>query len=105
MSQIVPYVCKHLGGAVTSCIIDNGDPWFKAVDVAKALRHTDTDKATRRHVADDDKRQQGSFNLNPAEVAGLKGNWKTTIYINEFGFFCLIFGSNLAPKQKTPCGR
>ena len=60
------------------------------------MRYTDTDKAIRRHVTDDDKRQQGSFNLNPAISAGLKGNWKTTIYINESGLFCLIFGSNLA---------
>ena len=61
MSQIVPYVCEHLGGAITNCIVDDGDPWFKAVDVARVLRYTATDTAMHMHVADDDKRQQGSI--------------------------------------------
>ena len=86
MSQIVPYDCEHLGGAVASCIVDNGDPWFKPVDVARALRYTDTDKASRRHVADDDKRRQGSCNLNPATSAGLKGNWKINVHQRVWSF-------------------
>ena len=66
MSQIIPYTCEQLGGIQISCIIDDGEPWFRAIDIATALKYTDTDKAIRRHVADDDKRQQGSFDLNPA---------------------------------------
>ena len=72
-----------------------GSRGFKAIDIATALKYTDTDKAIRRHVADDDKRQQGSFDLNPAFSGGLKGNWKVTKHINESGLYCLIFGSNM----------
>ena len=95
MSQIIPYTCEQLSGIQISCIIDDGEPWFRAIDIATALKYTDTDKAIRRHVADDDKRQQGSFNLKPAVLAGFKGNWKMTKYINESGLYCLIFGSNM----------
>ncbi len=103
MSQIVKYLCEELCGASVSCIIENGEPWFKAIDVAKALKYTDTDQAMRQHVAHDDKRQQGSFNLNPVKTTGLnpgktpglKGNWKIAKYINESGLYCLIFGSEL----------
>ena len=95
MSQIINYACEQLGGIQISCIVDDGEPWFRAVDVATALSYSDTDKAIRRHVADDDKRQQGSFNLKPAVLAGFKGNWKMTKYLNESGLYCLIFGSNM----------
>ena len=95
MSQIIPYICEQLGGIQINCIVDDGEPWFKAIDVATALKYTDTDQAIRKHVADDDKRQQGSFNLNPVKTTGLKGNWKMTKYINESGLYCLIFGSNM----------
>ena len=95
MSQIIPYTCEQLGGVQINCIIDDGEPWFKAIDIATALKYRNTDDAVRRHVADDDKRQQGSFNLNPSVSRWLKGNWKMTKYINESGLYCLIFGSNM----------
>ena len=75
MSQIVKHACEVLAGASVSCIIENGEPWFKAIDVASAPKYKNTDDAVRRHVADDDKRQQGCFNLNPRVSRGLKGNW------------------------------
>ncbi len=61
-----------------NCILDEGEPWFKTVDVAKVLKYTETDKALRRHVADVDQRQQGSFDLNPAFSVGWKvfGEWQ-----------------------------
>ena len=70
-------------------------PWFKAIDVAKALKYKDTDWAIRNHVSEDDKRQQGSFDLNPGNSPGLKGNWKIAKYINESGLYRLIFGSEI----------
>jgi prophage antirepressor-like protein len=95
MSQIIPYVCGELGGIQISCIIDGGEPWFKAFDVASALKYRNTNDAIKRHVADDDKREQGSFTFNPRETRGLKGNWKSAVYINDSGLYCLIFGSDL----------
>ena len=70
MSQIVKYACEALAGASVSCIIENGEPWFKAKDAATVLKYKDTDDAIRRHVAHDDKRQQGSFILNPGKCRG-----------------------------------
>jgi len=122
MGSIVRYTCEALAGAVVNCIIENGEPWFKASDVARALKYKDTDQAVRMHVSDEDTRQQGSFilntlnlrgfraiakniefdedesdqGLNPVNFTGLKGNWKTAKYINESGLYCLIFGSDMA---------
>ena len=108
MNSIVKYSCEALAGAVVNCIVENGEPWFKAADVASALKYVKTDKAIRDHVSEDDKRTQGSLisnppksggltgdskNANPCESPGLKGNWKNAIYINESGLYCLIFGS------------
>ena len=95
MSPIVKYACEALAGVVVNCIMDGDDPWFKAKDVATALKYKDTDDAIRVHVADDDKRTQGSLILNPGVSPGLKGNWKNAKYINESGLYCLIFGSKM----------
>jgi len=122
MGSIVKYTCEALAGAVVNCIIENGEPWFKAIDVATALKYVKPDKAIRMHVSDDDKRQQGSLiskppkteglkgickntesdedkseqGSNPPKTEGLKGNWKNAKYINESGLYCLIFGSDMA---------
>jgi len=90
MDSIVKYSCEALAGASVNCIIENGEPWFKAIDVATALKYKNTDDAVRRHVSEDDRRQQGSLISNPRDVRGLKGNWKNTTYINESGLYCLI---------------
>ncbi len=95
MCEIVKYACDELGGAEISCIVENGEAWFKAIDVAKALKYKDSDDAIRKHVSEDDKRQQCSFKLNPGKTPGLQGNWKNAKYINESGLYCLIFGSKL----------
>ena len=95
MNQIVKYMCEPLNSASINCIIEHDEPWFKAIDVAKALKYTDTNQAIRIHVSEDDKRTQGSFNLNPVLTTGLHGNWKIAKYINESGLYCLIFGSDM----------
>ena len=65
MSSTVKYSCEALAGAEVNCIMDNDVPWFKAIDVATALKYKDTNYEIRKHVSDDDKREQGSFKLNP----------------------------------------
>ena len=72
MSQLVPYICEQLGGIQLSCKVDDGEPWFRAIDVATALKYTRTDQAIRMHMADDDKREQGSFDLHPLVLRGSK---------------------------------
>ena len=57
MSQIVKYVCKELGIAQVSCTLVGSVPWFKAKDVAQILKHTNTTKALKDHVDDEDRRK------------------------------------------------
>ena len=95
MSSIVKYACDELGGVEISCIIVDDEPWFKAKDVATVLKYTNTRKAIQDHVSEDDKRDQGSFILKGNESLPLKGNSKNTIFINESGLYCLIFGSEM----------
>ncbi len=70
MSRLVPYICEQLSGVQINCILDDGEPWFKTTDSDGSEIHRHTDNAIRRHVADDDKRQQVSFDLNPAFSRG-----------------------------------
>ncbi len=64
----------------------NGEPWFVGKDVAAALGYSDTDKAIRAHVDDDDKltRQFGG-----------SGQSRNLIIINESGLYSLILSSTL----------
>ncbi len=62
------------------------------IHIATALKYTDAYKTMHRYVADDDKRQQRSVDLNPA-YSGLKLIWKMMKYINESGLYCVFFGS------------
>ena len=75
--------------------MDGDDPWFKAIDIATALKYKNTDDAVRRLVSGDDKRSLGSIISNPRESLGLKGNWKNTTCMNESGLYRLIFGSEM----------
>jgi len=68
MNSIVKYNCNELGNAEISCVLVDGEPWFKAIDVAKILQYKDTDDAVRNHVHVDDVRTQGSLNLNTSGV-------------------------------------
>ena len=62
MNSIVKCNCNELGNAEISCVLVDGEPWFKAIDVATVLKYKDTDSAVRHHVHDDDIRAQGSLN-------------------------------------------
>ncbi len=71
------------------CILDDGEPWFKTIDVATALKYTRTNHAIRMHVADVDKRRQG-LSTRTSRATGLKCNWRNVIYINKSGLHALV---------------
>ena len=50
MSQIVKYVCEELENAEISCVMVNGDPWFKGIDVATVLGYARPRDAVYDHV-------------------------------------------------------
>ena len=67
----------------------SGEPWFVGKDVAGILEYTNTAKAIRDHVDEEDKTVNDSFTVN-----GTKG-----ILINESGLYSLVLSSKL-PKAK-----
>ena len=72
-------------GEIRSIQIDN-DPWFVGRDIAAILGYSNTQKAIRDHVDDDDKL---------TERIVLSGQGRDTILVNESGVYSLIFGSKL----------
>ncbi len=64
----------------------DGEPWMVGKDVATALGYSDTDKAIRNHVDDEDKltRQIGGSGQN-----------RNMMIINESGLYSLILSSKL----------
>ena len=81
----------RLGFELTSYIDDKQNIWFLGKDVAKVLGYSDTDKAIRRHVDEEDKYK------GPAKTAG---GLQQSFYINESGFYSLVLTSKLETAKK-----
>lgn len=76
-------------GNVRALEID-GEPYFIGKDVATALGYTNTQKAIRDHVDNEDKL---------TERIVLSGQNREVVFINESGLYSLILSSKL-PKAK-----
>ena len=75
--------------------------WLKGKDLLQTLGYTDTDKAIRTYVDEDDKKKM--MELRPANYAVSDGedpNVKKTIFINESGLYSLILSSK-KPEAKA----
>ena len=89
-------------GTVRSTIID-GEPWFVAKDVAKALGYKDTTNTLKKHV---DAEDRWGAETAPHPKAGKpfvidsKGRKQYPVFINESGLYALIFGSQLDSAKK-----
>lgn len=77
-------------GEVRSMMIDS-DIWFLGKDVASILEYSNTAKAIRDHVDDEDKL---------TERIVLSGQNRETIFINESGLYSLILSSKLPNARK-----
>lgn len=77
-------------GNVRTYILD-GEPWFIGKDIATILNYTNTAKAIRDHVDDDDKL---------TERIVLSGQNRDVIFINESGFYSLILSSKMPNAKK-----
>lgn len=64
----------------------DGNPWFVGKDVAESLGYTNTQKAIRDHVDDDDKL---------TERIVLSGQNRNVVLINESSLYSLIMSSKL----------
>ena len=74
-------------------VILNNNPWFVGKDVAKCLGYTNSKKAIRDHVDDEDK-IMGERNVTPS-ITDKLGRVQYPVFINESGLYALIFGSKL----------
>lgn len=72
-------------GQIRTMMID-GEPWFVGKDVASILGYTNTAKAIRDHVDNEDKL---------TERIVLSGQNREVIFINESGLYSLILSSKL----------
>ena len=78
-------------GNVRTYMLD-GEPWFIGKDIATILSYTNTAKAIRDHVDEDDKL---------TERIVLSGQNRDVIFINESGFYNLILSSKM-PRCQMP---
>lgn len=84
MNTITTFTNDTLGTVRTMTI--NGNPHFIGKDVAEVLGYTNTPKAIRDHVDDEDKL---------TERIVLSGQNREVIFINESGLYSLILSSKL----------
>jgi prophage antirepressor-like protein len=79
-------------GKTCPVIIDNDNvPWFSGKDIATFLEYENTTQAVRGNVWDIDKKPFGELYQFMDKIP--TGSQDTAIYINETGFYCLVFGS------------
>ena len=119
MRSIVKYSCAELNAEI-DCVLVNGEPWFKGVQVAKILgfeSRQSRSQAFQTHVDDEDKQcykdltsklhvnknidMDGSVSNGLVDKNGnLDGSVSKTIFVNESGLYALIFGSS-KPEAKV----
>ena len=78
-------------GAIRTMSNEQGEVMFCAKDVAEALGYTNTMKAVRDHVDDEDKLR---------ERIVLSGQNREAIFINESGLYSLILSSKLESAKR-----
>lgn len=88
VNEIKMFESSYFGKVRTTEI--NGEPYFVGRDVAYILRYTNTAKAIRDHVDEEDKL---------TERIVLSGQNREVIFINESGMYSLILSSKM-PKAK-----
>lgn len=97
-------------GRVRSVVLD-GEPWFVAKDIATALGFRDTNKSVAEHVDDDDKLNvknsscgMGRDSVAPSEksifILDKLNRKQYPVFINESGFYSLVFGSKLPSAKR-----
>ena len=90
MQSNIQKFTSEVFGEIRTCQVNN-QIMFVGKDVAKALGYTNTPKAIRDHIDDDDKL---------TERFVLSGQVRSVIIINESGLYSLILSSKL-PQAKA----
>ena len=98
MSEIVEF---SFNNKAIACIVVNGDPWFKAKDVATILAYANTTKEIIDNVDDDDKRKLVDLmgDCPPAWSITTKMQSTSTSQV------CIVFYcAAKCQRQKSSCG-
>ena len=85
-----------MGIELTSFIDNKQNVWFKGKDVAQILGYSDTNQAIRKHVSENHKIKH--IFRQPVKTTG----WSQTYFIDEAGFYELVFSSKLETTKKVP---
>ena len=88
------FVNENLEIELTSYIDDKQNVWFRGKDVARILGYSDTNQAIRKHVSENHKIKH--IFRQPVETTG----WSMTYFIDEAGFYELVFSSKLEAAKK-----
>ena len=86
MSTEIKIFKNEMFGEVRTLTNEKGETFFVGKDVAEALGYTNTPKAIRDHVDDDDKL---------TERFVLSGQARSVVIINESGLYALVLSSKL----------
>lgn len=90
MNELKVFVKEEFGSV--RAVIHDGEPWFGASDIARALGYSDADDAVRRHC-------NYTKLFKPGEMPGLEIGPRGMHFIPESDVYALIFGSNLPSAQ------
>ena len=88
------FINKQLGFELTSYIDNKKNGWFRGKDVATILGYSNTTDAIKRHVSENHKRK-----LLFGQPRYSRG-WSMTYFIDEAGFYELVFSSKLEAAKK-----
>ena len=83
-----------MGIELTSFIDNKQNVWIKGKDVAQILGYSDTKQAIRKHVSENHKIKH--IFRHPVETTC----WFQTYFIDEAGFYDLVFSSKLETAKK-----
>ena len=86
MSTEIKIFKNEMFGEIRTLVNEKGETFFVGKDVAQALGYTNTPKAIRDHVDDDDKL---------TERFVLSGQARSVVIINESGLYALVLSSKL----------
>ena len=88
------FVNDDLEIELTSFIDEKQNVWLKGKDIAQILGYSDTNQAIRKHVSENHKIKH--IFRQPVETTG----WSQTYFIDEAGFYELVFSSKLPAAKK-----
>ena len=92
--------CKDLGIELNSYIDDKQNIWFRGKDVAEILGYSNVRKAIWNHVDSEDTQQIFTSHTSVPKKGTVAPSGSMCTYINESGFYSLVFSSKLKTAKK-----